>query len=45
VIATNLAEQACSFEPSRGRCLFTSRADALDGARLAGRSTVAFFES
>jgi malto-oligosyltrehalose trehalohydrolase len=41
-LATNFATQACSLEPPRGRCLFASRAGALDGARLAGRATVAF---
>jgi malto-oligosyltrehalose trehalohydrolase len=45
VVATNFAEQACSLEPPHGRCLFASRVGALDGMRLAGRSTVAFLES
>ena len=43
-LAANFAEQPCSLDPPRGRCLFSSRDGALDGARLGGRSTVAFLE-
>jgi len=42
--ATNLGEQACRLDLPRGGCLFASRTGALDGERLAGRSTVAFRE-
>ena len=42
--ATNLGEQACRLDLPRGCRLFASRTGALDGERLAGRSTVAFLE-
>jgi maltooligosyltrehalose trehalohydrolase len=43
-LAANLGEQTCNLDVPRGERLFASRAEALQGDRLAGRSTVAFLE-
>ena len=44
-LAANLGEDTCSFSPPPGDCLFASRANAIDGTRLSGRSTVALLEA
>jgi malto-oligosyltrehalose trehalohydrolase len=44
-MAANFDEQPCRIAPPRGKCLFSSREGALDGQRLAGRSTVVFLEA
>jgi maltooligosyltrehalose trehalohydrolase len=43
-LAANFGEAACDLSLPNGKCLFSSRAGALEGSRLAGRSTVAFLE-
>jgi maltooligosyltrehalose trehalohydrolase len=43
-LATNFGEQPCSLDVPSGERLFASHAEALQGDRLAGRSTVAFLE-
>jgi len=43
-MAANFDEQPCRLTPPGGQCLFSSRAGALDGERLGGRSTVVFLE-